>query len=155
MNEKKGINSGSVVAGIDVGGTFTDLILIDTREGSDMGPRVCVAKTPTTVENSTAPSRARIRQTVHVAGAQFERHIDHQGLQAALLVVVDADAGLNLEPAHEHGQGLAPRFGRLEGQRAGGQGQVGYSTMSGVSQARCWPPSTAIIWPVTRDASTR
>ncbi|WP_295807945.1 hydantoinase/oxoprolinase family protein [uncultured Nitratireductor sp.] len=51
MNEKKGINSGSVVAGIDVGGTFTDLILIDTRSGSDMGPRVRVAKTPTTIEN--------------------------------------------------------------------------------------------------------
>jgi hypothetical protein len=26
--------------------------------------------------------------------------------------------------------------------------------MSGVRQARCWPPSTAIIWPVTSSAST-
>ena len=26
--------------------------------------------------------------------------------------------------------------------------------MSGVCQARCWPPSTAIIWPVTSSAST-
>ncbi|TIW21312.1 MAG: hydantoinase/oxoprolinase family protein, partial [Mesorhizobium sp.] len=38
---------GSVVAGIDVGGTFTDLILID---GKDAG-KVHIAKTPTTVEN--------------------------------------------------------------------------------------------------------
>ncbi|ADV09868.1 hydantoinase/oxoprolinase family protein [Mesorhizobium ciceri] len=38
---------GNVVAGIDVGGTFTDLLLID---GSD-GGRVYLAKTPTTVDN--------------------------------------------------------------------------------------------------------
>ncbi|MEQ9247579.1 MAG: hydantoinase/oxoprolinase family protein [Nitratireductor sp.] len=63
MNEKKGINSGSVVAGIDVGGTFTDLILIDTREGSDMGPRVCVAKTPTTIENQAFGVVNAIRET--------------------------------------------------------------------------------------------
>lgn len=37
---------GSVVAGIDVGGTFTDLILIDGRTG-----RVRIAKTPTTADN--------------------------------------------------------------------------------------------------------
>ena len=36
----------SVVAGIDVGGTFTDLILIDGRDGG-----VRVAKVPTTVDN--------------------------------------------------------------------------------------------------------
>jgi N-methylhydantoinase A len=39
--------SGSVVAGIDVGGTFTDLILIDPRAGGG----VRVAKTPTTSDN--------------------------------------------------------------------------------------------------------
>ncbi|TPL19490.1 MULTISPECIES: hydantoinase/oxoprolinase family protein [unclassified Mesorhizobium] len=38
---------GSVVAGIDVGGTFTDLLLIDGRDGG----RVHIAKTPTTVDN--------------------------------------------------------------------------------------------------------
>jgi N-methylhydantoinase A len=38
---------GSVVAGIDVGGTFTDLLLIDGGNGG----RVHIAKTPTTVEN--------------------------------------------------------------------------------------------------------
>ena len=37
---------GSVVAGIDVGGTFTDLILIDGATGA-----VKIAKTPTTAEN--------------------------------------------------------------------------------------------------------
>ncbi len=39
--------SGPVMAGIDVGGTFTDLILIDRRAGG----RVVVAKTPTSVDN--------------------------------------------------------------------------------------------------------
>lgn len=38
--------SDSVVAGIDVGGTFTDLILIDGRNG-----KVRIAKTPTTLDN--------------------------------------------------------------------------------------------------------
>ena len=40
-------NAGSVVVGVDVGGTFTDLILIDGRDGG----RVRIAKTPTTPEN--------------------------------------------------------------------------------------------------------
>ncbi len=39
--------SGGVVAGIDVGGTFTDLILIDGRDGG----QVYIAKTPTTPDN--------------------------------------------------------------------------------------------------------
>lgn len=38
---------GHVVAGIDVGGTFTDLILIDGKDGG----KVHIAKTPTTVDN--------------------------------------------------------------------------------------------------------
>ncbi len=63
MVEKNGINSGSVVAGIDVGGTFTDLILIDTRSGTDMGPRVRVAKTPTTIENQAFGVVNAIRET--------------------------------------------------------------------------------------------
>jgi N-methylhydantoinase A len=37
---------GSVIAGIDVGGTFTDLILVDGRDG-----KVRIAKTPTTPDN--------------------------------------------------------------------------------------------------------
>ncbi|MEZ2328630.1 hydantoinase/oxoprolinase family protein [Mesorhizobium sp. RCC_202] len=47
MNEKFSASAGSVVAGIDVGGTFTDLLLIDGRAGG----KVHIAKTPTTVEN--------------------------------------------------------------------------------------------------------
>ncbi|MER8972797.1 MULTISPECIES: hydantoinase/oxoprolinase family protein [unclassified Mesorhizobium] len=40
-------STSGVVAGIDVGGTFTDLLLIDGRDGG----RVHIAKTPTTVDN--------------------------------------------------------------------------------------------------------
>lgn len=47
MNEKNRATPGYVVAGIDVGGTFTDLVLVDGRgKGS-----VAVAKTPTTPDN--------------------------------------------------------------------------------------------------------
>jgi len=41
--------AGSLVAGIDVGGTFTDLILIDGADGA-----VKIAKTPTTQDNQAA-----------------------------------------------------------------------------------------------------
>lgn len=47
MDEKNGAASESVVAGVDVGGTFTDLILIDGRGGG----KVSLAKTPTTLDN--------------------------------------------------------------------------------------------------------
>lgn len=52
MNEKvpaqsDPARSDSVVVGIDVGGTFTDLILIDGRDGG----KVRIAKTPTTLDN--------------------------------------------------------------------------------------------------------
>ena len=46
MSEKDRAVAGSVVAGIDIGGTFTDLILVDGRDG-----KVRVAKTPTTADN--------------------------------------------------------------------------------------------------------
>ncbi|QDC02275.1 hydantoinase/oxoprolinase family protein [Mesorhizobium sp. 8] len=46
MDENLQVHSGSVVAGIDVGGTFTDLILIDQAAF-----KVEIAKTPTTVDN--------------------------------------------------------------------------------------------------------
>ena len=46
MPEKDRTTEGSVVAGIDVGGTFTDLILVDGRSG-----KVRIAKTPTTPDN--------------------------------------------------------------------------------------------------------
>ncbi len=47
MEEKRAASGGYVVAGIDVGGTFTDLILIDGAAGG----KVRVAKTPTTLDN--------------------------------------------------------------------------------------------------------
>jgi N-methylhydantoinase A len=47
MREKVPAQSGSVVAGIDVGGTFTDLLLIDGKNGG----KVHIAKTPTTTDN--------------------------------------------------------------------------------------------------------
>ncbi|WP_137113298.1 hydantoinase/oxoprolinase family protein [Mesorhizobium sp. GR13] len=48
----------AVVAGIDVGGTFTDLLLIDGRSG-----QVRLAKTPTTVENQAHGVVAALNQT--------------------------------------------------------------------------------------------
>ncbi len=47
MTEKEQVLPAYVVAGVDVGGTFTDLLLIDGGSGG----KVYVAKTPTTVEN--------------------------------------------------------------------------------------------------------
>ncbi|MEP6280483.1 MAG: hydantoinase/oxoprolinase family protein, partial [Nitratireductor sp.] len=47
MDEKNRAGPASTVAGIDVGGTFTDLILIDAASGG----RVRLAKTPTTGAN--------------------------------------------------------------------------------------------------------
>lgn len=49
LNENEGLKAETVVAGVDVGGTFTDLILIDTGKGG----RVTVAKTPTTPDNQS------------------------------------------------------------------------------------------------------
>jgi N-methylhydantoinase A len=49
----------AVVAGIDVGGTFTDLILIDGRDGG----RVRLAKTPTTVDNQAFGVVAALEST--------------------------------------------------------------------------------------------
>ncbi|MBB6467887.1 N-methylhydantoinase A [Aminobacter lissarensis] len=47
MDENIPAQAGNVVAGIDVGGTFTDLLLIDGANGG----AVRIAKTPTTIEN--------------------------------------------------------------------------------------------------------
>jgi N-methylhydantoinase A len=47
MVENYSADTGSVVAGIDVGGTFTDLLMIDGRGAG----RVHIAKTPTTIQN--------------------------------------------------------------------------------------------------------
>jgi len=53
-----GPTAGEVVAGIDVGGTFTDLILVDGRNG-----RVRVAKTPTTADNQAFGVVAALAET--------------------------------------------------------------------------------------------
>ena len=56
MNEKS--RGGAAVAGIDVGGTFTDLLLIDEDTG-----RVHVAKTPTTLDNQAFGVVEALRST--------------------------------------------------------------------------------------------
>ncbi len=50
------------VAGIDVGGTFTDLLLLE-EAGAKALPRVLLAKTPTTPDNQAAGVLAAIHQT--------------------------------------------------------------------------------------------
>lgn len=64
MDEKVPARSGSVVAGIDVGGTFTDLLLIDGRAGG----RVHIAKTPTTAANQAFGVVAALAATGFPAG---------------------------------------------------------------------------------------
>lgn len=59
MVEKNGANGGYVVAGIDVGGTFTDLLLVDGRKGG----RVAIAKTPTTPDNQAFGVVAALDET--------------------------------------------------------------------------------------------
>ncbi|QPC86140.1 hydantoinase/oxoprolinase family protein [Mesorhizobium sp. NBSH29] len=49
MVENVNASRGFVIAGIDVGGTFTDLVLVDGRSGG----KVLIAKTPTTPENQS------------------------------------------------------------------------------------------------------
>ena len=55
MAENVRARTAAVVAGIDVGGTFTDLILIDGGDGG----KVRIAKTPTTPENQASASFRR------------------------------------------------------------------------------------------------
>jgi N-methylhydantoinase A len=59
LNENEGQKQGAVVAGVDVGGTFTDLILIDTGSGG----RVTVAKTPTTPDNQSGGVLSALAQS--------------------------------------------------------------------------------------------
>jgi N-methylhydantoinase A len=59
MNAKSDTKAGHVVAGIDVGGTFTDLLLIDGRAGG----KVFLAKTPTTAENQAFGVVAALAET--------------------------------------------------------------------------------------------
>lgn len=59
MKENGGAVRDHIVAGVDVGGTFTDLILIDDRAGG----RVSFAKTPTTSDNQAFGVVAALRQS--------------------------------------------------------------------------------------------
>lgn len=59
MEENVGQVRDHIVAGIDVGGTFTDLILIDGRAGG----RVSIAKTPTTTDNQAYGVVAALEQS--------------------------------------------------------------------------------------------
>src|ERR1700754_700780 len=59
MVEKNRAGRGNVVAGIDVGGTFTDLILIDGRGGG----KVQIAKTPTTPDNQALGGVSALAET--------------------------------------------------------------------------------------------
>ena len=59
MEENVGQVRDHIVAGIDVGGTFTDLILIDGRAGG----RVRIAKTPTTTDNQAFGVVAALEQS--------------------------------------------------------------------------------------------
>ncbi len=71
MVEKNHAKRGKVVAGIDVGGTFTDLILIDGRGGG----KVLIAKTPTTPDNQAFGVVAALAETgFPVAGIDLIVH---------------------------------------------------------------------------------
>ena len=90
MAEKEAAGNEYVVAGIDVGGTFTDLILIDGPAGG----KVYVAKTPTTLDNqaygvvsalgATGFPIDRIDLIVHgtttTTNAVLERHLATTGM---------------------------------------------------------------------------
>src|SRR5437016_507484 len=70
-----------------------------------------------------------------------ERNVDAHRLQLALLVAMHADSRQELEVANKDDH--FPAVHSIT------------PVTSGVRQARCWPPSTAIIWPVTARASSR
>ncbi|PWK70572.1 hydantoinase/oxoprolinase family protein [Aminobacter sp. AP02] len=59
MDEKIPAMAGNVVAGIDVGGTFTDLLLVDGADGG----AIHIAKTPTTIENQAHGVIAALAET--------------------------------------------------------------------------------------------
>ena len=95
-----------------------------------------------------------VAQPLDRPGLQLQGHVDDQGLQPPLFVVIDPDPGLDLQPAHEDAQPLeTQRLVRRKRRHRRRLNHAAYSWMSGVRQARCWPPSTAIIWPVTIRAS--
>src|SRR5665213_4221487 len=76
-----------------------------------------------------------VGEPLGAGGGDVQLHIDDQRLHLADLVAIDADASLHIEAGDEHLADDDPGFAHR--------------------QARCWPESTAIIWPVTAVASIR
>ena len=78
------------------------------------------------------------------------------GLVTILFMRIDADLGFDLQATDENlgDQDLVLR-GRVLGFGLPRYGHRQSPITSGVRHARCWPPSTAIIWPVTEGASIR
>ena len=52
--------SGGMIAGVDVGGTFTDLVVLDSEAGA-----VCVSKVPTTPDDQSRAVMSAIEHTEH------------------------------------------------------------------------------------------
>src|SRR5581483_1745883 len=82
-----------------------------------------------------------------VVGGQV--HIDAYRLGSALFLAIDTNMGRQFQVADED-----------VANAAGGAGEIGWlahspTVTSGVCQIRCWPPSTASIWPVTASADSR
>src|SRR5690606_33156149 len=83
-------------------------------------------------------------------------HIDADLLLAALFLVIDADGRGQRQVTHEDMTDRTPGVGDLQGLHvADVHGLLrslrrahSSTSASGVCQARCWPPSSAIIWPV-------
>ena len=80
-----------------------------------------------------------------VVGGQV--HIDTHLLGAAFFLAVDPDIGRQFQVADEDMADVA--------HRAGVGNAHSFTCTSAVCQIRCWPPSTASIWPVTAGASSR
>ena len=88
---------------------------------------------------------------------------DLPGFIGARLATAGIGGFTDLEPVHLFRRGavlqLSPHHPpQGAGLRPADLGDRAHSLMpatSGVSQARCWPPSTAIIWPVTLRAPAR
>ena len=90
-----------------------------------------------------------VLQILVVQHAQI--HIEAHRLRFAFFVTIDADLDLQFQIADKNmADGL-----RRTGDTRGFGFFHSMPCTSGVCQIRCWPPSTAIIWPVTDGAPSR
>lgn len=139
MDENGGGEGGTVVAGVDVGGTFTDLILLDGRRGG----RVRIAKTPTTAQNQALGVMASLAQaglpvaeidlivhgTTTTTNAVLERRLARTGMITTRGFRDVLELGRRTRP-HPYGmtgsfQPVIPRDLRLEvGERMEASGRV-------------------------------